>query len=818
MFWRFGIQSGSNIDSLLDAEPDKVSHEAILDQSDILQEVKSKNPKLIEYLCRPDTVNKLLAYIIKLHLVPVISPDAAATAAAAAGASQPQQSQSPPSSTTPSANNENNDQQQQDPNAAAAAALADQVTRQENLRVRYPYVISEIFSTDIPELLDAVFVSPATFPDLLTLLDLPTPLDPLQAAYWSKIMSNLLIRKTQPTLAALKASANLVPKLVVHAMDNANLMDLLLKLVGVEELPAGKAEGSSAWLHAAGLHVPDTHGTASAALLDMVAMVQAICVEGERMEDNPLVRELKSERVVNLLVKRMLDVGAPRAASTLVHSVALFVELIRRNSADMSQVFQQQANPDAPDANLPAASRVPMNLCAMIRALCLHLPDMQALLLNNSFGTRELPLGDPPAPGMPRRLLAELLRCAIEEAIMDADDEEAEIERIRGLPASPTSAVVGGDTSPLDSYQDLKDGIELEKQLAVHASESSSSSAGTTVTFNETVRSGAAAGAAMRTPAAMAARHAQLARVYGPDLQALLRQTIADSRILVSTLDLFFFFPWNNLLHGIVYDMVLQVLNGPLDRCLGLAMTLVKDGQVMRRIPRAQRQSDYEAEQPKGVRLGYMGHVTLVADVVVGFLERVQVEDPSTYAGELADIRKERESKPLGGTRPAGLGAMGGGFEVRRDLGEDEEDAIMEVAGGIGSEQFSRYLCQQITGDWPDKFGAAKDEEGDDGEDAAMDAEWGGALMTSPFHAPHQDSDNSSNPSSPSRSSFLEPISTSSAGTSAPNTPTAGATGAGGLDMADTGPEWTAAAEAARQQTPADSAVSSVHEDDDASS
>ncbi|KNE60979.1 hypothetical protein AMAG_06742 [Allomyces macrogynus ATCC 38327] len=232
-------------------------------------------------------------------------------------------------------------------------------------------------------------------------------------------------------------------------MDNANVMDLLLKLVGVEELVEGKAVGSMAWLQSEGLIAKlvayldpnqslDVHVTASSALLDIIAMIQAISGDVGRMDANPLVGELKSAKVVSQLIGFMLDVHAPHPASSLVNGVAIFVELIRRNSADMSAMFASTNNGGDPagggggdngDGNAASADRpVPMNLCAMIRALTLHLPDFQQILLSHAYGIRDNPSYDPTNPkkiplGQARlrlcELLAELLRCAIDEAIMD---------------------------------------------------------------------------------------------------------------------------------------------------------------------------------------------------------------------------------------------------------------------------------------------------------------------------------------------------------------------------------------------------------------
>ncbi|KAJ3351200.1 hypothetical protein GGF32_004420 [Allomyces javanicus] len=852
MFWRFGGAAASALDSLLDK--DDVALEDVLDEPELLQHCK------ISYsFCRPATAGQLLRFVTHLHQVPIqlglndANNDGTTNAGDAAAGS-------------PGAPN---GEGSADPNAAAPAgnegspplsptALA---ARQEKLLIKYPYLVTEIFSSDMTDLLDVVLATPEHMAALLSFLDLPIPVNPVQAAHWSKIMSNLLIRKTKLMLEYLKQVPGFVSRLVTHAMGNANVMDLLLKLVGVEELVEGKAVGSMAWLQSEGLIAKlvayldpnqslDVHVTASSALLDIIAMIQAICGDVDRMDANPLVGELKSATVVSQLIGYMLDVHAPHPASSLVNAVAIFVELIRRNSADMSAMFASNNNGGDPaggdngDGNAQQADRpVPMNLCAMIRALTLHLPDFQQILLSHAYGIRDNPSYDPTNPkkiplGQARlrlcELLAELLRCAIDEAIMDpvldlvtgdpaaitpdlsvldtlASELAAELPPAvaeAAVPVSPTSnestpttasssVAVVARPSPADSLAAPVRTSSMAASVAVHHATPRPSPVVTangthgpptpvpTVTFKEDPAAAATGNSSdASTPTATSSqkavalekRRVELAALSGEELQAALRQAFVSTRILVTSLDLFFYFPWNNLLHGIVYDMVLQVLNGPADKCRLLALSLLRDGALTRRIPRAQRASDYEAERPKGVRLGFMGHITLIADVVVAFLDRddtvraeltemLRAEDWQEYVTRTFRETREREARPLGGVRPSALGGLstftGTAAAASAAADEDEDDSALEVAGGVSSDQFARYLCQQISSELPDRFGFTVDDDGDEDEDL----DWGGDLIRSPFTA-RGGTDSDSIAPSPTKTSFSdsEPLANAVAG------------------------------------------------------
>ena len=130
--------------------------------------------------------------------------------------------------------------------------------------------------------------------------------------------------------------------------------------------------------------------------------------------------------------------------------------------------------------------------------------------------------------------------------------------------------------------------------------------------------------------------------------------------------DFFFRFPWNNFLHNVVYDVVQQVFNGPMERGYNrtLAIDLFQTGLVTERIVEGQVKSD-DAQTKNNMRLGYMGHLTLVAEEVVKFsdrhppemlsqvvLEKVTSQQWSEYVENTLSETRERDNAILGGVRP----------------------------------------------------------------------------------------------------------------------------------------------------------------------
>lgn len=87
---------------------------------------------------------------------------------------------------------------------------------------------------------------------------------------------------------------------------------------------------------------------------------------------------------------------------------------------------------------------------------------------------------------------------------------------------------------------------------------------------------------------------------------------------------LFFDFPWNNFLHSVVFDVVQQIFQGRLDRTLDrqLAESVFIDGRLCQLILEGQKRNDEAASARTNMRLGYMGHLSLISEAVVKLFER----------------------------------------------------------------------------------------------------------------------------------------------------------------------------------------------------
>lgn len=153
---------------------------------------------------------------------------------------------------------------------------------------------------------------------------------------------------------------------------------------------------------------------------------------------------------------------------------------------------------------------------------------------------------------------------------------------------------------------------------------------------------------------------------------------------LIFVQDLFFAFPWNNFLHSVVYDVLHQILTGRIDSGLNreLTISIFRDCHLLTRILEAQKQNDIErcvissrmgwlqslielsSSKVKHVRLGYMGHLTLISEDVIGALEHYPPDlrlvlaqyapqpDWDDYVGGRYHETRIKDRSLLGGGKP----------------------------------------------------------------------------------------------------------------------------------------------------------------------
>ena len=222
MFWRFGGYANiSTIDSILD-KPD-VSLEELLDEQDLIQELKQQNSKLIEFLRDDAVLQRLLQYV---------TADKADDQPSTPQPEEEQSSANPLNSFFGGKKNRNRSK-------STSKSETDEESKEEKQRLKYAYVACEILSSDVWSISEAVLENREALSKFWDYLKQDAPLDPVQAGYFNKVNESLFDKKTEEMLEIFKSKDNVVKDMLQH-VDCPTIMDLLLKIISLERHEGGQ--------------------------------------------------------------------------------------------------------------------------------------------------------------------------------------------------------------------------------------------------------------------------------------------------------------------------------------------------------------------------------------------------------------------------------------------------------------------------------------------------------------------------------------------------------------------------------------------------
>ncbi|UZJ52099.1 hypothetical protein CBS101457_001419 [Exobasidium rhododendri] len=206
----------------------------------------------------------------------------------------------------------------------------------------------------------------------------------------------------------------------------------------------------------------------------------------------------------------------------------------------------------------------------------------------------------------------------------------------------------------------------------------------------------------------------------------LLKRLFLESNVIATILSLFFDYPWNNFLHNVVYDILQQFFNGRMDVGLNQRLTLAvfEEGRLTEKIVEGHHRNEQSLQSPRRIRMGYMGHMNLIAEETVKLLERYPNEierhvkdhispEWQAYVNETLKENREKEAAPLAGGRPQLVHPLA---FPNHQLGRGNGNGGMENDhGGEGGESdaFANYLTSQM--------GAGNTSDDDDSDE---DASW----------------------------------------------------------------------------------------------
>lgn len=457
MFWRFGGYANiSTLDSILD-KPD-VTTEELLEESDLIQELKQQNSKLIEFLRDEPVLKKLLNYVTTDRLP-----------------------ESPPGKDKVESPKPDEREERYSFFSKSKGRPREKVGRdrdgdgeteqekKEALRKKYAYVSCEVLSSEVWSITEAILEQQDHLREFWQYIRRPAPLDPLQAGYFTKVNEALLDKKTAEMLAFFKSLDDIVPAMLQH-VDCPMVMDLLLKIISLEKHERGV--GIVDWLQQQDLiplllqYLSPEHSSATQTSAgDFLKAIITISANATTQDQsvigpNELTRQLISEKCVATLIENMLRGGNP-----LTVGVGIIIEVIRKNNSDYDLDNQVGPEPKTSD---------PIYLGTLLRQFATHVPDFMHLIrspsankppLKAAFGGKIEPLGFDRFKTC--ELMAELLHCSnmgllnergAEEVVKkrDAERERLKSEGKLGTPkplASPSQENShDGFSSSVDSH------------------------------------------------------------------------------------------------------------------------------------------------------------------------------------------------------------------------------------------------------------------------------------------------------------------------------------------------------------------------------
>ena len=228
MFWRFGgYASISSLDTILD-KPD-VTLEELLDESDLIQELKQHNTKLLEYLRDENVLRRLLNYVVAAPAPrPEDEDDEEEVADGAASAKTLSPIRLSPLRRKSKDQKEKSKRQEE----------RDEWEKADKVRQKNAYIACEILSSETWSILEALMENQPHLKSFWEFLRREPPLEPTAAGYFTKINETLLDKKTEETLNFVKSLDSIIPAMLQH-VDCPMVMDLLLKIISMEKSEGG---------------------------------------------------------------------------------------------------------------------------------------------------------------------------------------------------------------------------------------------------------------------------------------------------------------------------------------------------------------------------------------------------------------------------------------------------------------------------------------------------------------------------------------------------------------------------------------------------
>ncbi|XP_041651632.1 serine/threonine-protein phosphatase 6 regulatory subunit 2 isoform X2 [Cheilinus undulatus] len=118
---------------------------------------------------------------------------------------------------------------------------------EETKRFKFPNIACELLTCDVGVINDKLGNEEPLLESLYAFLEQPSPLNPLLASFFSKTIGNLITRKTEQVISFLRRKEGFL-SLVLKHIDTSAMMDVLLRLISCVEPPPLRLE-TLTWLN-----------------------------------------------------------------------------------------------------------------------------------------------------------------------------------------------------------------------------------------------------------------------------------------------------------------------------------------------------------------------------------------------------------------------------------------------------------------------------------------------------------------------------------------------------------------------------------------
>ena len=578
----------------------------LLDEEELYTELMCSNFKLLIYLKYPSVLSKLIDYVMVDN---ILAKDERKRKELEENNGDTGIN-NPNCITSDIDNNNNNNRNEKE-------------TLQEDdddIESQRTHMAAEILSADVWPISAAIMENEDLLKKLWSITNITGELPIEASTYFMKINDRLLDMNMPGMIEFILNQDNIVDRFLNH-IDDPPLIDFFLKVVSTDKPDVNngvikrlKKEGLIPKLIE--LLTPEHDQAIQSAAADFLKALLAIsgnCVDeiASSIGPNELTRQLTSPEVMERLIQIMLKGG-----TSLSYGVGIIIELIRKNNSDYDYVQIMFTTLETHPPN----DRDSIYLGHMLKLFQKYMPQFNDILVNTSMPILDTSFGKIEPLGFERfkicELVAELLHCSNMGLLNEKKGEEIVLERDR------VRAQLLAEDDEEEEAKSPTEQSEVTEKL-------NSLTIDTEPPQNET---GEPSINVDNNDENIDEHHETFSEVIPDDdsvieklkekavVGDLLKMSLLDTQIITTIVEMFFHFSWNNFLHNVVFDIIQQIFNGPLKA--GFNRFLIKDLLTNTELTKLIIEGEKECvkqEKANKPRLGYIGHLTLIAEEIVKF-------------------------------------------------------------------------------------------------------------------------------------------------------------------------------------------------------